>query len=185
MPLFANAKNGKTQAGHMMVTFDKSLLEGGEAVTNLLHWRSGKLQRTVNSTLAAETQSLARGVGDLLWMRVMYLELTVPGFQVRNWRRYIGQQGYVAFNKKKEGAEDLEDALAVVDAKSLYDLLVNETTGGSDRRTALDVQMLREELKELLRGKTRCADASRLPHEEAWSKRCAEAAAEWGHLWDH
>ena len=117
---FANAKNGKTQAGHMLVTFDSSLLEGGEAVTNLLHWRSGKLQRTLNSTLAAETQSLARGVGDLLWMRVMYLELTVPDFQVRNWRKHIGQQGYVAFNRKKEGAEDLEDTLAVVDAKSLY-----------------------------------------------------------------
>ena len=159
---FANAKNGKTQAGHMLVTFDKSLLEGGEAVTNLLHWRSGKLQRTVNSTLAAETQSLARGVGDLLWMRVMYLELTVPGFQVRNWRKHIGQQGYVAFNKKKEGAEDLEDALAVVDAKSLYDLLINETTGGSDRRTALDVQMLREELREL-RGKIRWIEHMQMP----------------------
>lgn len=159
---FANAKNGKTQAGHMLVTFDKALLEGGEAVTNLLHWRSGKLQRTVNSTLAAETQSLARGVGDLLWMRVMYLELTVPDFQVRNWRRHIGQQGYVTFNKKKEGAEDLEDALAVVDAKSLYDLLINETTGGSDRRTALDVQMLREELREL-GGKIRWIEHMQMP----------------------
>ena len=44
----------------------RSLLEGKRATTNVLHWRSGKLQRTVNSTLAAETQSLARGVGDLV-----------------------------------------------------------------------------------------------------------------------
>ena len=59
---WANARNGKTQAGHMLVTFEQELLEGKTAKMNLLHWKSGKLQRTVNSTLAAETQSLARGV---------------------------------------------------------------------------------------------------------------------------
>ena len=55
----------------MLITFDRTMLDGRRAVCNLLHWKSGKLHRTVNSTLAAETQSLARGVGDL-WMMVMY-----------------------------------------------------------------------------------------------------------------
>lgn len=31
-------------------------------------------------------------------------------------------------------------------AKPLFDLRVDERTGGTDRRTALDVQVLREEL---------------------------------------
>ena len=70
---WANAKNGKTQAGHMLIAFDKALLEGAKATTNLLHSRSGKLQRMVNSTLAAERRSLARGVWDLLWMMVVYM----------------------------------------------------------------------------------------------------------------
>ncbi len=43
----------------------------------------------------------------------------------------------------------MASALAIIDAKSLYDLLAHETTGGTDKRTALDVQVLREELKEL------------------------------------
>lgn len=145
---WANAKDGKTQAGHMLIAFDKALLEGGKATTNLLHWRSGKLQRTVNSTLAAETQSLARGVGDLLWMMIVYMELLKPDFHVREWRKYVGRMGYNAFTKFEE-TQRIEDALALVDAKSLYDLLIHETTGGSDRRNALDVQALREELKEL------------------------------------
>ena len=64
--------------------------------------------------------------------------------------------GYSAFTKV-EDTDQIEGALAVVDAKSLYDLLANETGGGADRRTALDVQMLREELSEL-HGKVRWID---------------------------
>ena len=86
----ANARNGKTQAGHMLVIFKKSMLEGKPAIMNLLHWKSGKLQRTANSTLVAETQSLVRGVGDLLWMMVMYLEIVNPEFELRDWRRFVG-----------------------------------------------------------------------------------------------
>lgn len=158
---WANAKNGKTQAGHMLITFDKALLEGAKAVTNVLHWRSGKLQRTVNSTLAAETQSLARGVGDLLWMMIVYMELTKPEFHVREWRKYIGRMGYNAFTKVVE-TQELEDALALVDAKSLYDVLAHETTGGSDKRNALDVQVLREELSEM-RGQIRWVEHLEMP----------------------
>jgi len=153
---WANAKGGKTQGGHMLLTFDVDLLAGKQAMCNLLHWKSGKLHRTVNSTLAAETQSLARGIGDLLWMMVMYAEMTDADFQLRNWRRHIHRLGYSAFTKV-EDSEKLEGALAVVDAKSLFDLLANETGGGADRRTALDVQMLREELNEL-HGRVRWID---------------------------
>ncbi len=158
---YANARNGKTQAGHMLIAFDEELLKGGQATTNLLHWKSGKLQRTVNSTLAAETQSLARGVGDLLWMMAMYYEMTEPGFQLLEWRKRIGQKGYTAFSKKQKD-DRLQEALAVIDAKSLYDLLNNETTGGSDRRTALDIQVLREELH-ALQGRIRWIEHLHMP----------------------
>ena len=170
---WANARNGKTQAGHLLVSFDKSLLEGKRATTNVLHWRSGKLQCTVNSTLAAETQSLARGVGDLLWMMIVYEELVTANFQVRDWRKYIGRRGYSAFTKFEE-TEEVKDALALVDAKSLYDLLVNETTGGTDRRNALDVQVLREELAEL-KGQIRWVEHLEMPA-DCLTKRLGKVA---------
>lgn len=50
----------------------------------------------------------------------------------------------------------------MVDAKSFYDVLANETNGGSDRRTALDIQVLREELSEL-RGRIRWVDHMSMP----------------------
>ncbi len=158
---FGNARGGKTQGGHMLITFHEEMLSGQEAICNLLHWKSGKLHRTVNSTLAAETQALARGVGDLLWMMVMYLEMVDPQFQLREWRKAVRRFGYTAFTKHDD-KEELAGALAIVDAKSLYDLLAHETTGGADRRTALDVQVLREELAELS-GNIRWIDHLHMP----------------------
>ena len=158
---YANARGGKTQAGHLLIVFQKGLLEGERVNTNVLHWKSGKLKRAVSSTLAAETQSLARGVGDLLWMMVMYCELTNPEFELRSWRKHVRQLGYTLMSRYEETSE-LSDALALVDAKSLYDLLINETTGGGDRRTALDIQVLREELQEL-HGRIRWVDHMHMP----------------------
>ena len=74
--------------------------------------------------------------------------MTEPDFELRNWHRHVHKLGYSAFGKT-EASEQVESALAIVDAKSLYDLLANETGGGANRRTALDVHMLREELGEL------------------------------------
>ena len=102
---WGNARGGKRQAGHMLITFHEDLMKGERAVTNLLHWKSRKLQRTVGSTLAAETQYLARGIGDLLWMIAMYLELTRPDFQLRQWRKYVREKGYAGFSKHSDPSE--------------------------------------------------------------------------------
>lgn len=158
---WGNAKGSKTQGGHLLIAFDQDMLLGKSAPCNILHWKSGKLQRTVNSTLAAETQSLARGVGDLLWMMVMYAEMVNPDFRIQEWRKQIRGEGYTAFTKY-EKKDDLASAVAIIDAKSLYDLLAHETTGGTDKRTALDVQVLREELQEL-NGKIRWVDHLHMP----------------------
>ena len=166
---YANARGGKTQGGHLLLAFDQDMLSGKLAKCNLLHWKSGKLPRTVNSTLAAETQSLARGIGDLLWMIVMYAEVVDPSFDLRNWRRHVNKLGYTAFTKN-EDEDEMAGAVAVVDAKSLFDVLANETNGGSDRRTALDVQMLREELAEL-HGKIRWIDHMHMPADCLTKKR--------------
>lgn len=90
----------------------------------------------------------------------MYHEVMDAGFQLRNWRRSIQKTTYSAFTKHDD--EEICNAVGVIDAKSLYDILLNETNGGSDRRTALDIQALREELGEL-RGKVRWIDHIHMP----------------------
>ena len=35
---WGNAKGGKTQGGHLLITFDKNMLLGEQAPCNILHW---------------------------------------------------------------------------------------------------------------------------------------------------
>ena len=71
-----------SQGGQMILSHEDGVKDGNEVTTNLLWWRSGKLQRVANSTLAAETQSLSRG---LMWMMLLVRELEEPSLHVRNW----------------------------------------------------------------------------------------------------
>ena len=47
-----------SQSGQIILCYEDGLQQNKRVRTNILCWRSGKSQRVVNSTLAAETQSL-------------------------------------------------------------------------------------------------------------------------------
>ncbi|CAK9032521.1 unnamed protein product, partial [Durusdinium trenchii] len=119
--LFANS-GFHSQGGHLVLAHESQLRDGHSMPTNIVAWRSGKLQRVVNSTLAAETQSLSRGLsffgdhGD---------GAGAPGRELQNvkaWRERLGgEELLVMGSEASEGF--LKESLAVVDAKSLYDHL--------------------------------------------------------------
>ena len=113
--------------------------------TVILVWRSGKLQRVVNSTLAAETQSLSRGLGDLAWVMLLMKECTDGKFNIRSWREHVAKEEMMILGSEHTD-EYLKESLAVVDAKSLFDHLSKETVGGSEKRTAIDIQIIRQDL---------------------------------------
>lgn len=137
-----------SQGGQMIISHEAGLKEGRQVKANLLWWRSGKLQRVVNSTLAAETQSLSKGIGDLMWMLMLFKELQSEGIQLRKWTEGLEKEEVVVMSAE-EASDTLKESLAVVDAKSLYDYLAKETIGGQDRRTAIEVQIIREDLKKI------------------------------------
>ena len=110
----------------MILAHEAELHEEGEAKANVLAWRSGKLQRVVNSTLAAETQSLSRGLGDLLWLMVVLEDFTDGRFDLREWPQRFSAAKVLALASAGSD-ERLKGALAIVDAKSLYDQLVGRT----------------------------------------------------------
>ena len=145
-----------SQGGHMIIAHERELNEVGTATTNIVAWRSGKLQRVVNSTLAAETQALSRGLGDLLWSLVVLQEYEDATFSLKRWPERLCAAEILAMASVKT-SEVLREALAVVDAKSLYDQLSKATVGGSDRRTAIEIQIIREDLN-TLSGRIRWVD---------------------------
>lgn len=137
-----------SQGGQMVIAHEKGLRDGLKVKTNLVGWRSGRLQRVVNSTLAAETQSLSRGLGDLLWIMVLTKELSEANFKVRDWKHRLSAEEVLVLGSENH-QEFLKESLAIVDAKSLYDYLAKETVGGQDRRTAIEIQIIRDDLHHL------------------------------------
>ena len=146
---FANASQGKSQGAYAVVAYDVEVLEKGEGRYKLLYWKSGKIQRVANSTLAAETQSLSRGLGELSWTVTVFNELTTLGFDLKQWEKSLQDRRLRAFASDTSD-EELVQGICVVDAKSLFDHLSKETTGiTADKRTGLEVQVIRQTLAEI------------------------------------
>ena len=145
---FANS-GFHSQGGHLVVAHEKELAEGELVTANIITWRSGKLQRVVNSTLAAETQSLSRGLGDLLWAMVTLEEFTNGNFEIHSWpEKMKASEALALASSQSEGL--LKESLAIVDAKSLFDYLSKETVGGGqDKRTAIEIQIIRQDLNSI------------------------------------
>lgn len=145
---FANASKGRSQGAYAVIAYDQELLEKGEGKCNLLHWRSGKIQRVANSTLAAETQSLSRGLGELSWTVTVFNELINPGFDLKQWERSLLDRKLRAF-AGEDSEPELVRGVCIVDGKSLFGHLSKETTGiAGDKRTALEMQVIRQTLAE-------------------------------------
>lgn len=146
---FANAADGASQGAYGVVCYDEELCEKGYGRANLIHWKSSKIHRVVSSTLAAETQSLSRGLSELAWSVTVFNEMINPKFKLEDWEKEVKQRRLQAL-ARSDCSEGLRKTLGVVDAKSLFDHLVKETIGSTeDRRTAIEMQVIRQSLAEL------------------------------------
>ena len=145
---YANAKGSASQGAFGVICAEEEILEKGVGKVNLLHWRSGKMHRVVNSTLAAESQNLSKGLSELAWSVTVYKDLTMESFDLKEWQQTVKNQRVVAL--AKSNADDtLKRGLCVVDAKSLFDHLVKETVGCTDdKRTAIEMQVIRQSMQE-------------------------------------
>ena len=142
---WANHADGSSQGALAVVAFDRALLAGKRAACSLIWWKSAKLRRKVGSTLAAETQSLLKGLGELMWAKAIYAEMTNEEFSLEKFRAGVQAQADVVL-QKTDADQKLKDSLAVVDAKSLYDNLMKEGAQAQDKFTALDVAIAREKI---------------------------------------
>lgn len=99
----------------------------------------------MNSTLAAETQSLSRGIGDLLRVMVLFEEILDCSFNLnQEWPEKLRGKEVMAL-ASSSSSEALKGCLAIVVTKSLYDHLSRDTIGGQDKRTAIEIQIIRED----------------------------------------
>ena len=105
------------------------------------------MTRVVDSTLHAETLSLNNGVAELGWMVTLCHEFAFSGFRLDERERWCESRRLLSLagrNEETKEAEFLRKGPCVVDAKSLYDYLQRETTGGRDRKCSTQIQIIRQ-----------------------------------------
>eukprot|EP00435_Cladocopium_sp_Y103_P053328 s859_g17.t1 len=145
---YANTSGCGSQGAFGVICFDEDVTKKGHGKANLIYWRSGRIHRVVNSTLAAETQSLSRGLAELAWTITVFNDLITPNFDLRLWQEAAKSQRLHALAKDSTD-ERLKNSLCVVDAKSLYDHLAKDTIGVTeDKRTAIEMQVIRQSMCE-------------------------------------
>ena len=121
-----------TQAGYVIGFTDRSLNEGETACWTPAVWRSYRLPRAVGSTLSAEAQAMASATGTVEWASLLLVEALEGCFDVRDFASKLCQV----------------KPMVVTDCKSLYDHLVSVSspTAVEDRRTSIDVVIIRQSL---------------------------------------
>ena len=114
---------------------DDRLARGDLAPWSPLIWRSHKLRRIVGSTLAAETQSILKGLGHAERIAAHFAEARVPNFDVAQRSIFLRH-----FRLQR-----------VVDAKSLYDHLISLSFPSSveDKRCGFEMVISRQCIQRL------------------------------------
>ena len=116
----------------MIGVTSEALLQGKTSPYSTLQWKSSRVRRVCNSSLAAETLCLVAALNQLEWSRCMWHELTNGAFTLKNWEKDIASK----------------PAVVAVDAKSIYDHVSKPTVSVTgDKRSAIDLSYIREILE--------------------------------------
>lgn len=130
---FATREKQQSQKGGLFLATDQQVFEQTPAIASPLMWYSKKIDRVVASTLAAETYALSSAVDLLDWLRLSWAWLMNPGIP---WQQ----------PEKIWQAEP--PSIAVVDCKSLYDVITKNTTPQcQEHRTLIEALVIKDHVK--------------------------------------
>jgi len=131
---FATREKAHSQKGCLILTTTGDIDQLKAAPVSPLIWFSKKINRVVASTLASETYALSGALDLLSWTRLHWAWILNPFL---NWK------------VPEIALKGLPPALAVVDCKSLFDLLQKTSIPQcTEHRTALEALVIRDRLKE-------------------------------------
>eukprot|EP00435_Cladocopium_sp_Y103_P001047 s2611_g1.t1 len=131
---FATREKANSQKGCLILATTKQINEVQSVKVSPITWYSKKIARVVASTLASETYALSGALDLLSWIRIHWAWLINPSLHWQN---------------PEETLASLPPAFAVVDCKSLYDLLQKTSVPQcSEYRTLLEALVIRDRLRE-------------------------------------
>ena len=127
--VFANVGD-YTQAGFVVGFTSDELDKGHNAPWTPAIWRSHRLSRAVGSTLCVEAQSMVSATGKLVRASLILSEALDGPFDVRTYEAVLRRRPPVV----------------VTDCKSLRLVSVSSPTAVEDRRTSIDIVILRQSM---------------------------------------
>ncbi|CAK0802961.1 unnamed protein product [Prorocentrum cordatum] len=122
---FANRIDGKSTEGRIIGVVPASFLDGQETGVSLMSWRSGRVERTRRSPLAAEVSATVNTEDEVTYVRFLLSELSGWKPDLRNpWAQVRRVPGVL-----------------ITDSKNLYDRLrcPEKLMGGKEFRTGLEL----------------------------------------------
>ena len=130
---FANRANSQSQKGCLILAASKQIGEWQSSDVSPLIWYSRKIARVVGSTLASEAYALSGSVDLLSWLRIHWSWICNPSDQ---WKQ------------PEQCLQKAPPAYAVVDCKSLYDLIQKTTIPQcQEYRTMLEALIIKDSTK--------------------------------------
>ena len=128
---YANGREGATQAGFVVSFTDSRMHDSQVAFWSPAFWKSYRLPRVVNSTLSAEAQAMTMATGMGEWSLLLLSEAL-------DGRTFLRSMWTAACKRR---------SIIVTDCKSLFDHVQSQSAPTlDDRRTALDIVILKESL---------------------------------------
>ena len=130
---FCSRADGTSQGGYFVLLAPKGILETGEDVYHILDWRSFKLPRVARSSLAAESQA-AGCAADATEFACRYFEhLLKPHLKLADLLH----------------VKSTLQPTMLTDAKSVYDSYHKESMSAVDKRSGLEIRVVKEQLQSL------------------------------------
>ena len=130
---FATREKQHSQKGHLVIATDKGIFEKQTVISSPIAWSSKKIDRVVASTLAAETYALSNAIDGMEWIRILWQWIVDTNC---NWR------------KPADCLKSAPKSIAVVDCKSLFDVIVKNTTPQcKEHRTLLEAIVIKDRVQ--------------------------------------
>ena len=147
--------SGKTkpQHGWIQAVTTPVLNQGSVAPVSLVAWRSKRMKRKAGNTLLCESIAMSTAIGALEKQEAVWRSLCKSKFDPRerimDEDTELGLRGEGTVIAAESEKYSDPAAIAVADAKSLFDALHSEQASGEDDRAALEVAIIQDSLARL------------------------------------
>ena len=155
--------DGSTQGGFIVGFTTSELHQQGSAAMSPMCWSSHKVKRSVSASLAGEVFMMSEGLAECEWISGVLESAVYQDYEPSLHRRKSISppvEPTVTVMKADSHLQIDPSTVCVIDAKSAFDHLVRESTGGHCRRTAQELCVIRRSMQTL---RARCRW---VPHEQ-------------------